>query len=539
VKQTTPTTAPRLALPDIQGLLLRGYKHFDFIRHLIFRIDNVQGVQALCQALLPEHGGPLVVTDSTTWKSTTVTPAYRLNIALTCTGLAKVIGPANYETVANASPTPFLIFDPGAVADAPNIGDVGSSGPTNWWPTPGWQLQTPPDLDNDFDMVLSLYARTPAGRESYCKTLLAMVPAGAATLVFQQDSDPLPEGPNVIHFGYEDGISQPRIEGAPSGTAASAAPGTPPGALLSLAAAAPGDDPDDRPIVPAWNFILVASTPPPPPGYNAHPFLVNGSFGAFRVLYQDVEQFNVLIASDPNPEKLAAKMCGRWRDGTPLEVSPDGPDPSLKGFDLTNFQYWERSTHQQGPPIPSYPVNGAAGEDTGDIGQACPYASHIRRSNPRDDLSVNGNAGGAANAVQHRVLRRARPYGPAYVQPDQADRGLVGYFIGALLSQQFSFVMSQWITANGFAQYDFSPAFPYGDGSGYDPLFGPSPEWPNTGAFQYCMDNANPQDLNSYTQVPAASPNNMPQLVITKGSLYVFFPSITALGLMAQGNITS
>jgi deferrochelatase/peroxidase EfeB len=533
VKQTTPTTAPRLALPDIQGLLLRGYKHFDFIRHLIFRIDSVQGVQALCQALVPETGGPLVVTDSTTWKSTTVTPAYRLNIAFTCTGLGKVVGPTNYGTVAGKSPSLFNVFDPGAVADAPNIGDTGTNGPSNWWPTPGWQLQTPPDLDNDFDMVLSLYARTPAGRESYCKTLLAMVPAGAATLVFQQDSDPLPEGPNVIHFGYEDGISQPRIEGAPGGTAASAAPGTPPGALLSLAAAAPGDDPDDRPPVPAWNFIIVPSTPVT--GYNAHPFLVNGSFGAFRLLYQDVEQFNALLGPDPvQAEKLAAKMCGRWRDGTPLEVSSVGPDPSLKGFDLTNFQYWERSPHQQGPPIKSYPVDGPAGKDTGDIGQACPYASHIRRSNPRDDVSVNGNAGGAANAVQHRVLRRARPYGPPYVQPDQADRGLVGYFIGALLSQQFSFVMSQWITGQGFDQYDFSP-----DGVAYDPLFGPPPTASNTGPFEYCMDNSDPTDQSNYALVPAASPNNLPQLVVTKGSLYVFFPSITALGLMAQGNITS
>jgi deferrochelatase/peroxidase EfeB len=509
-----------LTLPDIQGLLLRGYKGFDFIRHFIFRIDAVSGVQVLCKALLPNSGAPLNITDSTTWPPTTAKPSYRLNLALTSTGLTKIVGEQNYSTLNTASTTLFSIFTPGAVSDAANIGDVGTNAPENWWPKPGWQLQTTPDLNQDFDLVLSLYARTPSGREFYSQTLLSLVPDGAATLTFQQDSDPLPEGPDVIHFGYQDGISQPRIEGAPGRTAESAAPGTPPGALLSLAAAAPGDDPDDRPVVPSWNFIIDDG---PAPNYTAHPFLVNGSFGAFRLLFQDVKKFNALLSSDPDPEKLAAKMCGRWRDGTPLEVSPDQPDPSRKGFDLTNFQYLNPSQHQRGPrPEP-------------DLGQVCPYAAHIRRTNPRDDVNVLGNSGsGNANAVQHRVLRRARPYGPPYVAGDQADRGLVGYFIGANLASQFHFLMQTWMIAGSFAPLtDGSP-----NQSGYDPLFGPSPAPPpppfDSGSFEYY----NPNDPQTYTTVPTP-PLEMPQLVITKGGLYVFFPSITALGLMAAGKITS
>jgi hypothetical protein len=69
-------------------------------------------------------------------------------------------------------------------------------------------------------------------------------------------------------------------------------------------------------------------------------------------------------------------MCGRWRDGTPIEVSPEKPDPSLTGFDLTNFQYLSPSPHQKGPVT------------SPDYGQVRPYAAHIRRSNPRDDINI-------------------------------------------------------------------------------------------------------------------------------------------------------
>ena len=37
------TTEPPLNLPDIQGLLLHGYKHYDYIRHLILRMPSRLG----------------------------------------------------------------------------------------------------------------------------------------------------------------------------------------------------------------------------------------------------------------------------------------------------------------------------------------------------------------------------------------------------------------------------------------------------------------------------------------------------------------
>src|SRR6202022_4975862 len=84
----------------------------------------------------------------------------------------------------------------------------------------------------------------------------------------------------------------------------------------------------------------------------------NGSFNAFRVLAQDVAGFEAYLdtaATDllgrPNVDDLlppgaeaalgdglwrpaalreviAANMCGRWRNGVPLALSPDTPNAS-------------------------------------------------------------------------------------------------------------------------------------------------------------------------------------------------------------------
>lgn len=64
--------------------------------------------------------------------------------------------------------------------------------------------------------------------------------------------------------------------------------------------------------------------------------------------------------------------------------------------------------------------------------------------------------------------------------------------------------------------------------SGYDPLFG-SPTQQES--FQFATgDAANPNGYTTYTA---------PRLVFTRGSLYVFFPSLTAVKLMGEGIIES
>jgi hypothetical protein len=68
---------------------------------------------------------------------------------------------------------------------------------------------------------------------------------------------------------------------------------------------------------------------PPPLG-------TNGSFAALRVLEQDVDAFAEFLTRQAartgmSAELIAAKLCGRWRNGTPLVLSPgtDAPDPPI------------------------------------------------------------------------------------------------------------------------------------------------------------------------------------------------------------------
>ncbi|HEY0781096.1 MAG TPA: hypothetical protein VGE98_01475, partial [Thermoanaerobaculia bacterium] len=161
-------------------------------------------------------------------------------------------------------------------------------------------------------------------------------------------------------------------------------------------------------------------------------------------------------------------------------------------------------------------------------GQSCPYAAHIRRTNPRDDTFVLGNDNcDFPQAERNRVMRRATAYGPPYTGDSDAavQRGLVGLFIGANLTAQFEFIMNTWISGGSFRLPDASP-----NQSGIDPLFGPQPEPPPPAAhtdFAYL-----PASSSTYRTLPG-----LQRFVRTDGGLYVFLPSVCALGWLMAGQI--
>ncbi len=514
-----PLPAPAPAYADIQGLMVNGYRGYNFIRFLLYTVPpaNVAGARALCGALIPGTAGSAVTLTAATRWTGGAKPAYRLNLGVSRTGLKKLIGPDNYATVMSKSSQLFSPFERGASSNrtAVKVGDTGPSDPQQWWQSGGWQLKDQNPTKTDLDLLFVLYAPTPEERDEWHGQLTKMIGPNSAVLAYMQDSDPLDPVGQQIHFGYRDGISQPRIAG--------------------FSEADP--DLDDRLPLEAWRFMIEETTTKrPTTSYTAHPLLKNGSFGAFRVLYQDVKAFEDFIHQNgpENAERIAAKMCGRWRDGTPLEISPDAPEShhllsrSLRNeYQLNNFDYVTPTPHQEPKPAPL---------GNPDTGQACPYAAHVRRSNPRDDGSVTGNTdpvtGEVLMAKANRVLRRARPYGPPYDPSHEGSedqqRGLIGLFIGADLDAQFEFLMQTWITGGNFSTNDNSP-----NNSGYDPLFGPPPaaQTPSTSTFAYCTgDPANPDD---YVTLPAP----LPQLVITRGGLYVFIPGISALSYLAKGTI--
>lgn len=502
-------TTNYIEMNDVQGLVLRGY-NFPNIRYIILSIKDIPGAQQFCADLASGTGkGGLQITNAEPWENK-IKPEYCLNIGFTNSGMEKLIGADQCTVVSFWSGGLFDSFSSGAVADAVAMGDTGDSAPTNWWNNGGWIAKDKPSNDgSELHIQITLFAHTPEDRENYYALLLDMISNTASgpsvVPVYYQDSDPLTVDGNsdYVHFGYRDSLSQPRIDG-----------------VL-------WDDPmvkrlmgvstiDDRPKVPADRFVISHTAE----DYNAHPLLANGTFAAFRLLYQDEAAFTKFINSDSNTpaELMAAKMCGRWRDGTPLVVSPDKEDkslgePSSKNFNFTNFDYLSPSPNQPNQ------VEGDANSDP--LGLKCPYAAHIRRANPRDDFNVTANTN---NAVKHRIVRRASPYGPPYdpCEKEGIQRGLVGLFIGAVLDDQFRFVTSIWFEQGGFRNPDASP-----NQSGVDPLFGPQAidTNPLDSVFAY-------NDKGTYNSTPG-----MTRFIRTDGSLYLFLPSITGLKSLSEGKI--
>ena len=233
-------------------------------------------------------------------------------------------------------------------------------------------------------------------------------------LMEMRDGNPVPT--SKVHFGYTDGISQTTIRGGPERY-----------------------PPDHQKPCEPWLFVLLDEAEnyfvPEPRELG-----LNGSFAVFKMAETDVVGFENFLQSNKDkidPELLAAKMCGRWRNGVPLALSPDTDSPpgGIPPEQLNDFEY----------------VNADGSGDP--KGMRCPVGAHMRRINPRGQpVTGQGHPGGSNNT--HRLIRRGMPYGPVYdpTQPyDGIERGLLGYFINSNIENQYEFVLSQWVNDSEFA----------------------------------------------------------------------------------------
>ena len=293
-------------------------------------------------------------------------------------------------------------FREGMAARAQLLGDTGDSAPERW--EPGF-------LHPGVHVLVMISAQTEPALQEHDARLRAAAEASGLTVVADQVGAALPGG--IEHFGFADGFAQPAIEGA--------------GVEPRPGQGAPDGKDGWRPIR-AGEFILgyadeqgaLPDTPDP------DQFGVNGSYLVYRKLRQDVAAFRRLVAEGARrypggEELLAAKIVGRWRDGTPLASSPDRPDPALAADPARN--------------------NAFSFADDAD-GRRCPIGSHIRRANPRRSLPFDG-----ALVNRHRLIRRGIPYGtplPVGAADDGADRGVVFMCLQASIARQFEFVQSQW-----------------------------------------------------------------------------------------------
>lgn len=479
-QQLSPLKLSANDLSDIQGLIVRGY-NLPQVRHFVLTIGDSAAAAAFLSALT-SGDGDLSITSAAPWVDG-IKPPYALNLGVTAAGLEALRLPGP-----NAAPTRKVIFNSGnfksflggAVAAADNVGDTGENSPSNWLP------KLNKDNASQAHLLLSLYTNGEEKRETYSTILRAMfsgvIPnSGPHSDVLEFDVDALPGG--KIHFGYTDGISNPIID----------AEGLPPLRELQL------------PYVPAWQFVLrnggMTSYNMPTP----MPLSQNASFSAFRILEQNVDAFDAFLKKQGDrdaQEFIAAKMCGRWRNGNPLVANPDSSGTEeLPYAELRDFLYND--------------VVGGANEPD-HYGNPCPYSAHTRRANARGGPGVTGVQDTTQGRQMHRIMRRASPYGPEHTGvADGKARGLAGHFIGASLFDQFEFLMGQWVNSGSFAGIR---------DAGIDPLLG---NLPDDSTLTYWK-----KDETTGKQVPVTV-DGLSRVVTTKGGLYLMLPSVTAIKWMA------
>ncbi|MGH9225036.1 MAG: Dyp-type peroxidase, partial [Acidimicrobiales bacterium] len=211
-----------------------------------------------------------------------------------------------------------------------------------------------------------------------------------------------------------------------------------------------------------------------------------------RKLYQDVAAFRSFLAEAASAtglpeETVAAKVVGRWRDGTPLVLSPDRPDPRISGSKdrVNDFRY-------------------GADRD----GARCPLGAHIRRTNPRDEFGCDGRL-----TRRHRIIRRGMPYGPPFsTETEHEDRGLMFLCFNADIARQFETIQARWCN----------------DGN----VFGLDTER-DLLANQPRLGEERPNKMTIHGPSPALLVQPDRPFVVTRGGEYLFAPGIPALRAIA------
>jgi Dyp-type peroxidase family len=465
---------PTLELDDIQGNILAGYR-FPCTRYIYARFESCEGGRAFLSGVLGR------ITTAARWEvgpdGRKIKPDSTLNVAFTHPGLVALDLPP--RSLYGFQPE----FQQGMKARADELHDRGRSAPEHW--EEPWRREP-------VHALITVYAQDEATRDARTDELKSeMAASGGTTFVGQQDASLLiVDGRTspMEHFGYTDGIGNPDVEGQGHAPRPGRGKLTADGSWAPLAA---GEFllglPDEAEEVAAG----------PLPGLLAR----NGTFLVYRKLHQNVGSFRRYLRDmgglyPGGVELLAAKFVGRWRDGTPLELSPDRMDRAL-----ADDRQRQNDFHYADDPD----------------GLKCPLSSHIRRTNPRD---ANGFNGVITN--RHRIIRRGVSYGPwiPLDRPgdDDGEHGLIFIAFCASLSRQFEFVQQQWVNyGNDFNQ-----------GNDRDLLVG------NHLTRDKMMIQGDASKPNGHR--PFICPNP-PTFVETRGGDYFFVPSMTALRQIAAGTV--
>lgn len=489
---------------NIQGLILSGYSH-PYSCHLLFTFpeDNPDGITSFFNDLYGK------VQSASDWGDQK--PESMLNIGLTFNGLSE-LDVVKDRDLGNFPPS----FRNGPWSGDPQRSLTDKydeeSDPKKWWQGEN------NDKNDALSCVVHAYALSSNLLEDLVSEITSsatnngleeIIPLKNSKRLYQTIVD---DNPHKVHFGYTDGISQPSLQN--SGES--------------------GITPNPQDL----NNFLVGynigsiSQPGPNDRTSAGAFAKDGCYNAFRVLYQDVFAFNKYLKDQvikfedqlsflgldnvQLEEWFAAKLCGRWRNGSPLINNPEKPsEDTPTGMYDTNFGYADQNS------LPPKDPNVTDVNDDITSSLSCPFSSHIRVANTRNQ-SLKPRDGFAP-----RIIRRGVPYGEPLVtnENDELDRGLIGMFLCGNLSNLFE-ILYGWMNFNNFSD---KPIFSV-DSPPQDALLGNrSLVGKNISGYAGVVDTFD-IPLENGESITLTS---LPQLLATRGTAYCFLPSIASLAQIA------
>lgn len=464
-----PGAAAELAmLHDLQGNILKGHgRHFT--SNLFLWFDPGQAARA--RTFLAAFADQV----TTALDQLIAADAYKGGGAGGGNFFAIMLSASGYDALdmAAAKPSGSAFLD--GMKNRPALNDPG----VTTWHTP---------FQGDVHAMILVAGETAEARDAARDLLASQIAAtgGAVVLLnpaFQEDGNALfnKNGHGIEHFGYVDGRSQPL-------------------ALVEQLE----EERDQHGGITHWNpEIPLGQLVTPCPGGALE--VSCGSYFVFRKLEQDVHGFKAReealeiqfkerfhLREEEIHERLGATVVGRFENGTPTTVFGT-PQPV-----------------RPGPIGVPNDFNFAADP----LGLRCPFAGHIRKTNPRSDTP---------DSIAHLMARRGIPYGTRRgvehnVLVDDSDRpaGNVGLLFMAYqssLERQFEVTQVQWANDPGFVKPE----------TGIDPLIGQpdgaartasGQRWPAT----YGISQSDGRDADAFSG-----------FVTMRGGEYFFAPSISFL----------
>ncbi len=460
-----------MELSDIQGLVFYGYGRQPLARYYLLTFPAGSEPKSWLSRVL------VSVSSADRGEREEAT---RLNLALSATGLGKLgLDEATMLTFPREF-TQGMAHPERSIA----LGDFGDNAPERW------QYGGP---EQPIDGLLMLFCRTTAELEQRHLELAAELERYA---VAWQSEDAYRPADGREHFGFADGLTNPVVKGGPIKPPKNRFdPPIRAGELLLGYKNAYGRLPFS-PYAPVKRSTR--DLPPLRDRGKSVDLGHNGTYLVLRKLEQDVEGFWSFAAeqarkagaadSDAGARFFAARLVGRWPNGTSLVAEPLA---AHERDELNGFGYRDDPR-----------------------GLSCPLGAHVRRANPRDALGEDARES-LQRAARHRIMRRGR----LYVRDDgrEQTKGLLFVALNANLRRQFEFIQQSWLNNAKFAglSHDRDPLV---GRDGYDLAGGVLPRV-FTRAFTPVRERC----------------VGLPSFVRMRGGGYFFLPSLRALSYVAEG----